>query len=429
MARQRRGRVVAAISCGALLATWLAVPAVTVAGATARQARKAATALHVGYIAPLTGPFASIGTATQQGWDTGLKVFGSTVDGVHIDATFVDDAATATQGLTDAKRLVAAHVNLIEGPILANVDEAVANYLGPQKVPLVDLCACSATQVKIYKQYGNAFASSSTADQTATYAARYMRKTLGYSHITVYAMNYAFGWEVIGSFVSEFKALGGTIDKVVWVPITATDQSAYVAQIPQTTQAVAALVLGALAPNFLRTYGSLTHKGPAVFGITGLTTDQATLPAEPAATVTGVESASWYCDGSTSSANKTFVKAFERRYHAVPGYYAESGYDKVHELVAALKSLHGKVPGAKALRKAVVQAEATIVEPRGRQKINSKTDSPTQTISICKVESVHGTLRNVSIKTYKNAPPWGLLRYATWWRLIQHDSTSVPSNL
>lgn len=396
-------------------------------GATSGSASAAPKTFSVGYIVPLTGATSSLGTATEQGWNTAVGVFGSKVDGITINTHFVDDAGSVTTGQSAAVQLVSVdHVSLIEGPILANVDAAVANYLGPLHVPFVDLCACSAVQIQTYKKYGNAFASSSTADQTSTFAAQYMRQADHYNNITIVAMNYAFGWEVVGSFIKEFTELGGTIKKIIWVPINAVDLSPYVSQIATSSGAVALQALGSLGVTFLRDYSTFGLKVP-LFGITGLTTDQASLPAEPASLVTGLVSASWYCDGSTNSANTRFVSAFERRYHAVPGYYSEAAYAKYQELIDAVRSLHGKKLAPHAILEAAKAAVAQISSPRGRASINSVTASPTQNIFFCKVEPVKGVLRNVQIASTQSVPPWGLLSYNTWWALFQYDSVAQPN--
>ena len=46
-------------------------------------------------------------------------------------------------------------------------------------------------------------------------------------------------------------------------------------------------------------------------------------------------------------------------------------------------------------------------------------------IYICKVESVHGTLEDVPIKTYPDVEPWGTLPYRTWLQEFTADSTGV----
>jgi hypothetical protein len=59
-------------------------------------------------------------------------------------------------------------------------------------------------------------------------------------------------------------------------------------------------------------------------------------------------------------------------------------------------------------------------------RLNTMVDAPIQNIYICKVESVHGTLEDVPIKTDPDVEPWGTLPYQTWRQEFTADSTGRP---
>jgi branched-chain amino acid transport system substrate-binding protein len=268
--------------------------------------------IAIGYEVPLTGTAAVAGKQEQQGWNLGLKVFGSTVDGHHIVTYFEDTGGDPTVALSDARSLVQQkHVQLMMGPLLASEDAAVAPYLGALRIPTDNLAICGATQLTFDAKYGNALSSGWMCDQPDIIAADYLYNTLGYRHVTVLANDYAFGWLSAGGFIKQFTMLGGKIDKVLWPPLTAADYSPYVSAIPKNTQAVYAETVGSGSIAFTKAYAQfgLRSKIP-LYAVTNVF-DYSVLPGEVPADVMGDEMAAQYCDGintrrtTSSSASST----------------------------------------------------------------------------------------------------------------------------
>jgi branched-chain amino acid transport system substrate-binding protein len=416
----------ARISALALLA---AVPLALVACSSSSSTSTSASAhspIIIGYEVPLTGTAALPGKQEQEGWNLGLRVFGHSVDGHPIVTDFDDTGGNPTVALSDARSLVEQkHIQLMEGPLLASEDAAVAPYLGSMKIPVDNLAVCSQTQVEDDAKYGNGLSSGWMCDQPDVIAADYLYKVLGYRHVTVLATNYAFGWLSAGGFIKQFTLLGGKIDKVLWPPLTATDYAPYVSAIPRNTQAVYAETVGAAGPIFTKTYAQfgLRTKIP-LYGVTNLF-DYSVLPGEVPSDVMGDEMAAQYCDGINTPANNKFVALFSQTYHTRPGYYAEAAYVHAELAVAALKSLHGNATNPTALAHAL--KTTPIVAPRGPVRLNATVDAPVQNIYICKVEKVNGTMEDVPIKTYANVLPWGTLPYQTWVSEYTANSVAPPS--
>jgi branched-chain amino acid transport system substrate-binding protein len=411
------------------LALLAAVPLV-LAACSSSSSSSTATSAHspiiIGYEVPLTGTAALPGKQEQEGWNLGLTVFGHSVDGHPIVTDFDDTGGNPTVALSDARSLVEQkHIQLMEGPLLASEDAAVAPYLGAQKVPTDNLAVCSQTQVEDDARYGNALSSGWMCDQPDIIAADYLYKVLGYRHVTVLATNYAFGWLSAGGFIKQFTLLGGKIDKVLLPPLTATDYAPYVSAIPKATQAVYAETVGAAGPILTKTYAQfgLRNKIP-LYGVTNLF-DYSVLPGEVPSDVMGDEMAAQYCDGINTPANNKFVALFSKTYHTRPGYYAEAAYVHAELAVAALKSLHGNATNPTALAHAL--KTTAIVAPRGPVRLDATVDAPIQNIYICKVEKVNGTMEDVPIKTYANVLPWATLPYQTWVSEYTANSVAPPS--
>ncbi len=416
--------------CRALLLTLaaasLAAASCGGSGAGSGTAASGNSPISVGYELPLTGTVALAGQQEQEGWDLGLKVFGQAVDGHRIVTYFDDTGGDPAVALSDARSLVQQkHIQIMEGPLLASEDAAVAPYLGAQHVPLDNLTICSAAQLTADAKYGNALSSGWICNTPDIMAADYLYTDLGYRHVTVLANDYAFGWLSAGGFIKQFTLLGGKIDKTLWPPLTTADYGPYVSAIPKSTQAVFAETLGSGAVDFTKAYAQFGLRG--TIPLYGNTTvfDYSVLPGEVPADVLGDQMSAQYCDGLSSQVNDTFTRLFAQAYHVYPGYYAEAAYVHAELAVAALKRLHGDAADPAAVARML--KSTAITAPRGPVRLSSVVDGPVQDDYICKVESVHGTLEDVPIKTYPSVEPWGTLPYRTWLQEFTADSVGRPA--
>lgn len=382
--------------------------------------------IKVGYLLPLTGIFTKNGISEQNGFKLGLKHFGSSVDGHPIQVTYANDQGDPSVSLSGARQLVTSdHVQVVEGPLLSSAIAVVAPYVLGQGIPEDDLYLASPQQAQAYIRYGAGFTSGWNGFAPTTVGARWAYSTMHWRHITTVGLGISFGWQGIGGFAAQFTKLGGKIDKMIWVPSNSVDMSSYVSAIPASTQAVFVVLSGSQAASFVNSYASfgLKKKIP-LMGITTLT-DQAALPAENAPAALGIYTDAQYCDGNPAAANQSFANAYHAAYGEYPSYYSEAGYTKAQILVTALKALHGNVTSGKALSDAM--RAVRITAPRGPVSISHVTWSPVQNEYICKVESVHGTLRNVPVETFPGVPPWGTLSQAEWTPLFARTSVGPPS--
>jgi branched-chain amino acid transport system substrate-binding protein len=368
--------------------------------------------IKIGFLLPLSGNFASNGKSEQSGWNLGLKSAGDTVNGRKIQTLFADDAADPNQGLSQARQLIDnQHVDIMIGPLAANVGLAVRAKLASSRVPSLYAAACP-VELATTQKADNILLTGWTCDQPSLPFGKYAYDVLGYRHITTIGLDFAFGWQVVGGFLSTFKAAGGTVDKQIWNPTTTTDFSSYVSQIPRTTQAVFALESGAGATKFLQAYKQFGLKGKIPLLGGGTLTDYSSLSADTPDIAEGVITALQYADGIDSPENKAFVDAYKAETGTYPSYYAESGYATAKLVVEALKKLNGDISDKAKLLEAL--KSVPVRASRGSVSIESSTNSPVQNIYIRKVEVVDGQLRNVPIETFQNVQPWGSLPPDQW---------------
>ena len=416
----------AVFAAGAVAAGLVLAACASSGGSGAAGGSGAHSAVQVGYLLPLTGVFTSNGTSEENGFKLGLKNFGSSVDGHPITVTYLNTQGEPTVAESDAVKLVTRdHVQVVEGPLVSSEIAVVAPYVLSQGIPEDDLYLASPKQQQDYTKYHMGFTSDWNGYQPTSEGALWAYTTMHWRHVTTVGLNISFGWQGIGGFEAEFKKLGGTIDKSIWVPGNTVEMSSYVSSIPSGTQAVFVVLSGAQAANFVNTYAQFGLKGKVpLMGITTLT-DQAALPAEHPSAALGVYTDAQYCDDLPTAANQTFADDYDATYGVYPSYYSEAGYTKAEILVKALQSLHGDVSSETALARAMQRV--SITAPRGPVSLNTAAGSPVENEYICKVEMVHGTMRNVPIVTYPDVQPWGALSQSVFEADLAQQSSGPPS--
>jgi branched-chain amino acid transport system substrate-binding protein len=398
------------------IAAWGA--ALALLGASGGVSGAAAPPIKVGFILPLSGYVAANGQDERDGWNLGIKDAGDTVNGRTIETFFADDAADPTTGLTVARQLVETQgVDLLIGPLAANVGLALRSYVAATGIPTVYVSAC-ADELATSQRTPNLILTGWTCDQPSLPFGRYVYQTLGYKHITTIGLDFAFGWQVIGGFLSTYVAAGGKVDAQLWNPTTTADFSPYVTQIPPETQAVFALESGSTAVKFLQAYKQfgLKAKIPLIGG--GTLTDYSSLRSDSPDVVVGVITPLQYADGLTTPANKRFVEEYHAATGKYPSYYAESSYASAKLVVAVLRKLGGDTRDRIALLEAL--KTTPFDAPRGAVRIDPETNSPVQNVYVRKVELVDGVLRNVPIATFASVLPWDGLAKPQWERQAPH---------
>src|SRR5438309_2079099 len=110
-----------------VLATSLAAPL----GASAQSAP-----IKIGFLAPLTGPFAQIGKDMVNGNQLYLAEIGGQVAGRKIEVLVEDDEGNPATALNKSRKLVEQDkISILTGGMLANVGYALQPYIDAQKIP------------------------------------------------------------------------------------------------------------------------------------------------------------------------------------------------------------------------------------------------------------------------------------------------------
>jgi branched-chain amino acid transport system substrate-binding protein len=301
--------------------------------------------VKLGFISPVTGFVAALGTDMRRGWEMYWQQNGGKAGDVAVQTVFEDDTGDPEVALTKARRLVEQEqVQLVAGPILANTAYAVAGYVAGKGLPTVQMTgADDLTQRKFNPLVLRVGYTSSQSN----FPAGQWAYDQGHRTAVTICPDYAFGWESCGGFVSAFVKAGGKIEKQVWHPLGTQDFSTYVAQARQANPDVV-FIGSAGGPDAILFYKSWTGFGlkdriPLVGNC--CFADQVFLR-EVGEEALGLQSFTYWSEGRDSPAVQNFVKAYEQQHKEIPSLYAAGAYMRAQVVAEALKKTGGRIEGA-----------------------------------------------------------------------------------
>jgi branched-chain amino acid transport system substrate-binding protein len=334
--------------------------------------------LRIGIIAPMTGPFAQVGTDKTNGFKMYLDQTNSTFAGAKVTPIIEDSQGKPDTAVTKARKLILEdHVQLLVGGVLAPEGYALAPVSTAEKT--VYIASVPAADDLTQRQLGSYpyFIRSSWTSSQPNHPLGQWACDQGYKKIAVVAADYAFGYESVGGFQKAFEDCGGKIIQKMWPPLGAKDFGPYIPQIKPDADAVYSLMVG-------------TSYDESVLPFMG---DE----------VIGDVSSLQYSAGLDTPQNAAFVKSFRAKYGKVPSYFSESNYTTAMMIDMVMKDSGGKFPGPEVF---IAKMQALKVDaPRGPVSFDDMRN-PIQDIYIKKVEKTtmfgydKPELWNVVIKTY-----------------------------
>ena len=303
-----------------------------------------AGSVKLGFISPVTGFVAALGTDMRRGWEMYWSQNGGKAGDTTVQTVFEDDTGDPDVALTKARRLVEQEqVQLVAGPILANTAYAVAGYVAGRGLPTVQMTgADDLTQRKFDPLVLRVGYTSSQSN----FPAGQWAYEQGHREAVTICPDYAFGWESCGGFVSAFVKAGGKIAKQVWHPLGTQDFSTYVSQARQANPDVV-FVGSAGGPDAILLYKAWTGFGlkdkiPLIGNC--CFADQVFLR-EVGDEALGLQSFTYWVEGRDSPVVQNFVKAYEQQHKEIPSLYAAGAYMMAQVVAEALKKTGGKIEG------------------------------------------------------------------------------------
>ena len=353
--------------------------------------------IRIGFLAPLTGPFAQLGKDMVAGTELFLDESGRQIAGRKVELIVEDSEGNPATALTKSRKLVEQDkVHVLTGGLLANVGYALQPFIDGQGIPATYpvIAADDITQRKPARWIVR---TGWTTSQPTHAFADWVLKNTKYRKVVTIGMDYAFGYETVGGFQQVLEDGGGQIVQKLWTPLNTNDFAPFISQIKRDADAVFALFLGRLAIQFVKQYEEAGLKGKLPLLGGGTTTDESVLPQmgdEALGTVTALH----YSQAIDTPANAKFARAFEARAGKIPSYYSEATYTNMRWISEAIKAVGGKVEDRAALLAALRKVDIKDTA-RGPLSVDAW-GNPVQNIYIRKVERVNGRLQNTVIATY-----------------------------
>jgi branched-chain amino acid transport system substrate-binding protein len=357
--------------------------------------------LRIGLIAPVTGPFAQVGTDMTNGFKMYLDEVNSNFAGAKVNLIIEDSQAKPDTAVTKAKKLILEdHVQLLVGGVLAPEGYALAPVSTAEKT--VYIASVPAADDLTQRQLGNYpyFIRTSWTSSQPHHPLGQWACDQGYKKIVAIAADYAFGYEVVGGFQKAFEDCGGKIIQKIWPPLGTKDFGPYIPTIKDDADAVFSLMVGPMALQFPKQLRQSGFAKPIVGG--GTSYDEAALPFMGDEAI-GDVSALQYSAGLQTPRNEAFVKAYRAKYGKVPSYFSESNYTTAMMIDMVMKQTKGVWPGPEAFIAKMLTLK--VDAPRGPVSFDDMRN-PVQDIYIKKVEKTKmfgydkDELWNVVIKTY-----------------------------
>jgi branched-chain amino acid transport system substrate-binding protein len=319
--------------------------------------------IRIGLIYTLSGPAATLGQQSKNGFELALKDLGGKMGGKDVELLVADDELKPDVAIQKVRGMIERdNVDFVVGPIFSNILVAVHKSVMDAGKILISTNA-GASSFAGAACNPNFFVTSYQNDQIYEAIGEAANK-LGYKRVYALVPNYPAGKDAIAGFKRTYK---GEIIEESLVPLNTTDFAPEISKISESKpDALFTFMPGGLGINLINTFirAGLKDKIPV---ISAFTADEATLPVLKDNAV-GVFGMLTWAPNMDNPANKKFVSEYETVYNAVPASYAMQAYDAAMLINSAVAGVKGNLADQNAVRAELKKAAFTSL--RGPFKFN-----------------------------------------------------------
>jgi branched-chain amino acid transport system substrate-binding protein len=217
-------------------------------------------AIRIGVLTTCGGPFATFEGQSPSGAKYALisqaggtvegtgpqdQVTDATVAGTPLAVSYGCSDATPDKAVAEARRLVEnVGVQILLGPLSGDEGVAVAEYAKSQPDVTFVNGTSGAQSTTLTVQAPNFFRFGGDGAQWMAGLGTYAYQQKGWRRVAILGEDYSYPYTQAAGFVSEFTALGGEVVSRNWVPLTQTDWSSPVTQLPRDVDGVLLLTGG-----------------------------------------------------------------------------------------------------------------------------------------------------------------------------------------
>jgi branched-chain amino acid transport system substrate-binding protein len=336
---------------------------------------------------------------------SGIQVFldenDSQIAGRKVELILEDDQHSVTYALDKMRKLVDQDgVHLLIGTISSNIAYGIAPSVKAMQIPMI-FPITGADDLTKRTRYEWVIRTGFASSQYGHPFAQWVYQNLGYSNVASFGLDYALGWEIVGSFQKTLEELGGKVIQKLWASQSLVDFSSYMGQLRRTADAVFFATSNMGAEGVAKGYKKSGPGLPLIGGGPGF--DETTFRdmGDTAEIISGAISVSHYSGALKNPENTRFNEAFRKRRGAdvAPSLFAEGAYTAGLWAKKAIESIDGAVEDRAQLLKALKGVELNA--PRGPMKLDDY-GNPIQNIYVRRVERIGSALQNTVIHTTPN---------------------------
>ena len=357
----------------------------------------------IGFLAPMTGPFASTGWQMEQGVRLYMAQHGNMIAGRKIELIVKDDTGTPDVTKRLAQELVVNDkVDVLAGFGLTPLALATAPIATQSKTPMVNMLAATAAVIDASPYMVRV---SMTLPQITLGVADWAAKN-GIKKAVTLVSDYGPGIDAERTFVNRFAFNGGSTLESLRVPLRSPDFAPFLQKVRDLSpDALFVFVPSGVGTQVMNQFNErgLAKAGIKLIGTGDVVDDDIVNGMGDSAL--GIVTSYNYSANHPSAVNKKFVEEFKKANKGRrPNVVAVFGYDGTRVIYEALKKTGGKGGGDALL----AGMKGQIFEsPRGQMYIDANTRDVVQSVYIRKVERVNGELYNVEFEEHKDVkdPP------------------------
>jgi branched-chain amino acid transport system substrate-binding protein len=356
--------------------------------------------IRIGFIAPLTGTVAAPGTDMRKGWEFYWEQHGTEVAGRQVESFIEDDTGDPAVALNRVQRMVGEQdVQMVVGPVLANVALAVAEYLVGEGVPSIQ--AVAAADDLTQREFDPlVLRLGATTSSQPSHPAGEWAYEQGHRTAVTICPDYAFGHESCGGFARTFKDAGGEVVEQLWNPLGTQDFSSYMAQIQaQNPDIVYVGQTGGDAVRFVKAWSDFGLKDQLEFLGNSTITEQAVLRGMGPEAL-GLKSFSYYAEGREEAPTQEFIEAYsEANNGEIPSLYSAGAYTAAQWITQAIEEVDGDLSDIDAFVEAA--RSISLETPLGPMRLDEYNNPIYNAYLREVVERDDGTKWNVPLETYE----------------------------
>ena len=370
------------------------------------RANAQAKPFRIGFLTPMTGPFASTGKQMEAAARLYMKLHGTTIAGRSIEFILRDDTGIPDMTKRLAQELlVNDKVDVLAGFGLTPLALATAPLATQAKTPMVNMLAATSAVIDASPYMVRV---SMTLPQITLGIADWAPKN-GIRKVVTLVSDYGPGIDAERTFRDRFLFNGGQILDSLRVPLRNADFAPFLQKVrDQSPDAVFVFVPSGVGTQVMKQFNErgLAKAGIRLIGTGDVVDDDIvnSMGDDALGIVTSYPYSTWH----PSPTNRKFVQEFRKMHGSLrPNAVAVFAYDGMHVIYEAIRKTGGKGNGDALL----AAMKGQIFEsPRGQIYIDANTRDIVQSVYIRRVERPKdggGELYNVEFAEHKDVrdPP------------------------